>query len=98
GGGGDNPGNNLHVSSLALSIDERALEDHFAKYGVIDKVQIMFDPHSQESRGFAFVTMKSSDEADAAIAGLNGTDLGGKTMRVEKVSSASLPPSFLVSS
>jgi len=46
----------------------------------------MFDPHSQESRGFAFVTMKTSEEADAAIAGLNGTDLGGKTMRVEKVS------------
>lgn len=35
GGGGDNPGNNLHVSSLAISIDERALEAHFAKYGEV---------------------------------------------------------------
>lgn len=50
----------------------------------------MFDPHSQESRGFAFVTMKLAEDADAAIAGLNGTDLGGKTMRVEKVSPASI--------
>lgn len=45
----------------------------------------MFDPHTRESRGFGFVTMKTSEEADAAIDGLNNTELGGKTMRVEKV-------------
>ena len=56
----------------------------------------MFDPHSQESRGFAFVTMKTAEDADAAIAGLNGTDLGGKTMRVEKVSPEGLSRSRTV--
>jgi transformer-2 protein len=45
----------------------------------------MFDPHTRESRGFGFVTMKTSEEADAAIDGLNNTELGGKIMRVEKV-------------
>lgn len=51
----------------------------------------MYDPHTKESRGFAFVTMATSEEADAAIASLNGTELGGKTMRVEKVREPALP-------
>lgn len=46
----------------------------------------MYDPHTRESRGFGFVTMESAEEADAAIAALNGADLMGKNMLVEKVS------------
>jgi len=44
----------------------------------------MYDPHTRESRGFGFVTMESGEEADAAIAALNATDLMGKTLNVEK--------------
>ena len=49
----------------------------------------MYDPHSRESRGFGFVTMESAEEADAAIAALNSTDLMGKIINVEKVIPAS---------
>jgi transformer-2 protein len=45
----------------------------------------MYDPHTRESRGFGFVTMESAEEADAAIAALNATDLMGKVCNVEKV-------------
>ena len=45
----------------------------------------MYDPHTRESRGFGFVTMETSEEADAAITALNATDLMGKTLNVEKV-------------
>jgi transformer-2 protein len=45
----------------------------------------MYDPHTRESRGFGFVTMESAEEADAAIAALNGTDLMGKALNIEKV-------------
>lgn len=45
----------------------------------------MYDPHTRESRGFGFVTMESSEEADAAITALNATDLMGKTITVAKV-------------
>ena len=45
----------------------------------------MYDPHTRESRGFGFVTMESGEEADAAIAALNATDLMGKVINVEKV-------------
>ena len=44
----------------------------------------MYDPHSHESRGFGFVTMESAEEAEAAVAALNGTELMGKIMTVEK--------------
>jgi RNA recognition motif-containing protein len=45
----------------------------------------MYDPHSRESRGFGFVTMETAEEADAAVAALNSTELMGKIMNVEKV-------------
>lgn len=45
----------------------------------------MYDPHTRESRGFGFVTMESSEEADAAITALNATDFMGKTVTVQKV-------------
>ncbi len=45
----------------------------------------MYDPHTRESRGFGFVTMETPEEADAAITALNGTELFGKVVNVEKV-------------
>ncbi|TCD62873.1 hypothetical protein EIP91_006279 [Steccherinum ochraceum] len=82
--GGNNPGNNLHVSGLSHRVDTRELEQAFAKVGRVKKAQVMYDPHSRDSRGFGFVTMESAEEADAAITALNGTDLMGKNMTVEK--------------
>lgn len=52
----------------------------------VKKAQVMYDPHSRESRGFGFVTMESAEEADAAIAAMNGAELMGKAISVEKVS------------
>ncbi|KAI0095193.1 hypothetical protein BDY19DRAFT_878878, partial [Irpex rosettiformis] len=80
-----NPGNNLHVSGLSHRVDTRDLEQAFAKIGRVKKAQVMYDPHTRESRGFGFVTMETSEEADAAITALNATDFMGKTMTVEKV-------------
>ncbi|KAI5477694.1 transformer-SR ribonucleoprotein [Pseudohyphozyma bogoriensis] len=84
GGGGVNPGNNLHVSGLSTRVEDRDLEEVFGKFGRIAKCQVMRDPHTKDSRGFAFVTMETADEADAAIAGLNATELMGRSMNVEK--------------
>ncbi|KAJ7194473.1 hypothetical protein B0H12DRAFT_714125 [Mycena haematopus] len=81
---GHNPGNNLHVSGLSHKIDTRDLEAAFAKIGRVQKASVMYDPHTRESRGFGFVTMETPEEADAAVAALQGTELGGKVMKVEK--------------
>ncbi|KAF8174933.1 hypothetical protein BJ912DRAFT_39562 [Pholiota molesta] len=81
---GTNPGNNLHVSGLSHKVDTRDLEAAFAKIGRVKKASVMYDPHSRESRGFGFVTMETAEEADAAVAALNSTELMGKIMNVEK--------------
>ncbi|KAF8633536.1 hypothetical protein AX15_001340 [Amanita polypyramis BW_CC] len=82
--GGQNPGNNLHVSGLSHKVDTRDLEAAFAKVGRVKKASVMYDPHTRESRGFGFVTMESAEEADAAIAALNSAELMGKILTVDK--------------
>ncbi|KAJ7451225.1 hypothetical protein B0H11DRAFT_2161787 [Mycena galericulata] len=79
-----NPGNNLHVSGLSHKIDTRELEAAFARIGRVKKASVMYDPHTRESRGFGFVTMESAEEADAAVAALQGSEMGGKAIHVEK--------------
>ncbi|GAA5838982.1 hypothetical protein JCM11251_007845 [Rhodosporidiobolus azoricus] len=82
GGDQGNPGNNLHVSGLSTRVEERDLEDAFSKHGRIQKCQVMRDPHTKESRGFAFVTMETAEEAEACISNLNAVELMGRTMNV----------------
>ncbi|KAG9302145.1 hypothetical protein G9A89_020579 [Geosiphon pyriformis] len=79
-----NPGNNLFVTGLSIRTEDRDLEEYFTKYGKVSKAQIMYDPHSRESRGFGFVTMDTTDEADAAREGLSGTEIHGRVITVEK--------------
>jgi len=83
-GGGTNPGNNLHVSGLSSKIDSRELESIFGKIGKVKKASVMYDPHTRDSRGFGFVTMESTEDADAVIAQLNSTEQHGKIMNVER--------------
>ncbi|KAI9066476.1 RNA-binding domain-containing protein, partial [Trametes sanguinea] len=84
--GGNNPGNNLHVSGLSHKVDTRDLEAAFAKVGRVKKASVMYDPHSRESRGFGFVTMESVEEADAAITAMNGAEIMGKVISVQRAS------------
>ena len=80
----ENPGSNLFVSGIAPRMTEDELEELFSKYGKVDKVQIMVDPHTRESRGFGFVQMASAEEADAAKDGMTGEEKYGRVMSVEK--------------
>jgi transformer-2 protein len=56
----------------------------FEKYGDVEKAQIMRDPHTKESRGFGFVKMVTSDQAEAAKEGLQGEEIDGRTLSIEK--------------
>lgn len=56
----------------------------FEKYGEVEKCQIMRDPHTKESRGFGFVKMVTSEQAEAAREGLQGEVIEGRTMSIEK--------------
>lgn len=82
--GSVNPGSNLFVTGIHPRLTEEAVTRLFEKYGNVEKCQIMRDPHSGDSRGFGFVKMVTSDEADAAKDGLQGVVHEGRTLSIEK--------------
>ncbi len=82
--GAVNPGSNLFVTGIHPRLEESEITRLFEKYGEVEKCQIMKDPHSGESRGFGFVKMVTSDMADAAIEGLRGEVIEGRTLNIEK--------------
>ena len=79
-----NPGNNLYVSNLQLDITEDNLKDAFCKFGEIMDARIVRDPISKDSRRFGFVTFNEVADAEEAIKGMDGYELNGNCIRVEK--------------
>lgn len=79
-----NPGSNLFVTGIHPSLTEAEVTTLFEKFGDVEKCNIMRDPHTRESRGFGFVKMVTSDQADAAKEGLQGEVHQGRTLSIEK--------------
>ena len=75
---------NLYVGNLPHSTREAELRTLFEAHGAVDKVSIVTDRETGRSRGFAFVEMLDAGEADKAIAALNGTELGGRTLTINE--------------
>jgi RNA recognition motif-containing protein len=75
---------NIHVGNLAKETDEPQLRESFAKFGDVTKVRIVMDKVTGTPKGFGFVEMPTLDHANAAIAGLNGKDLGGHLLAVSQ--------------
>jgi RNA recognition motif-containing protein len=75
---------NLFVGNLASNRTPDDLRTLFQTYGSVEGVEIMTDPETRYSRGFAFVEMTNDVEAKKAISHLNGMILGGKPIRVEE--------------
>ncbi|EMF16729.1 RRM_1-domain-containing protein [Sphaerulina musiva SO2202] len=82
--GATNPGSNLFVTGIHPRLSEEEVSRLFEKYGQVEKCNIMKDPHTRESRGFGFVKMVTSDEADAAKEALQGEVYEGRTLSIEK--------------
>jgi len=66
---------NLFVGNLDFKANENDLKGLFEKYGTVSEVKIIVDKYSGRSKGFGFIIMDDEDEAQAAIAGLNGFKL-----------------------
>jgi RNA recognition motif-containing protein len=75
---------NIYVGNLGREATEEDLRQAFESFGGVDSATIIKDKFSGESRGFGFVEMPSMDEAKAAIEGLNGTELKGRTLNVNE--------------
>jgi len=74
----------IYVGNLAWSASEQELADTFGEYGTVEKATIIVDRDSGRSRGFGFVTMNDNEQGNAAIEALNGTDLGGRALKVNE--------------
>jgi RNA recognition motif-containing protein len=75
---------NIFVANVFWETTEDDLEQLFASYGTVQRVQILRDRETGRSRGFGFVEMLNSTEAQAAIDGLHGTSQWGRTLTVSE--------------
>ena len=75
---------NIYVGNLSRDVSEEDLKKAFESFGQVSTVTIIKDKFSGMSRGFGFVEMPSKEEAQAAIAGLSGQDLKGRTLNVKE--------------
>ncbi len=75
---------NLFVAGLPYDVDNQELQQIFEEYGTVTSAKVILDKETQKSRGFGFVEMSDSAEAQKAIAGLNGAQLDGKTLAVKE--------------
>ena len=76
--------NKLYVGGLPYSVTEGRLQEIFAEYGAVESARVISDKFTGQSRGFGFVEMASSAEAQKAIEALNGTQLDGRTLVVNE--------------
>ena len=78
------PSRRIFIGGLPFTPSRDELRQLFEAYGVVEHVHLMTDWETGRSRGFAFVTMADAHEARAAMAGLNGIALGGRTVTVSE--------------
>jgi cold-inducible RNA-binding protein len=74
----------VYVGNLGYNVGSAELERLFAQYGTVESANVITDRSTGRSKGFAFVEMSSSAEAQAAIAALNGTNLDGRAITVNE--------------
>jgi RNA recognition motif-containing protein len=74
----------LYVGGLPYSVTEQQLEELFAQQGAVTSAKVITDRVTGQARGFGFVEMATSEEAQKAITSLNGTQMGGRTITVNE--------------
>ncbi len=75
---------NIYVGNLPFSITDADLRETFSRFGEVSQVNLISDKFTGESKGFGFVEMANNSQADAAIKGLNGTDMKGRNITVNQ--------------
>jgi RNA recognition motif-containing protein len=75
---------NIYVGNLSYEVNEEDLRQAFQAFGQITTVSVIKDKFTGQSKGFGFVEMPAQAEAQAAIAGLNGKELKGRTLNINE--------------
>ncbi len=74
----------LYVGNLSYDVDSTQLNEMFAAHGTVQSADIISDRETGRSKGFGFVQLATDAEADAAIAALNGQEMGGRALTVNE--------------
>ncbi len=80
---------NIYVGNLSFDSNEEELRSTFEAFGKVESVNVIKDKYTGQSRGFGFVEMPDKTEAQAAVQGLNGKELKGRTLSVNEARSRS---------
>ena len=75
-------GNKLYVGNLPYSVRDSDLEQAFGQFGAVTSAKVMMERDTGRSKGFGFVEMSNAQEAQAAIEGMNGKNVGGRDLTV----------------
>jgi RNA recognition motif-containing protein len=75
---------NIYVGNLDYNLQESELEKIFSEYGEVASVKIIKDKYTGKAKGFGFIEMPDDEEASNAIEELNGTEVSGRQMKVNK--------------
>jgi len=75
---------NIYVGNLSYNTTDDDLREAFEQHGQVDSARVIIDKFTNKSRGFGFVEMSNSSEAQNAIAKLNGATLQGRTLKVNE--------------
>lgn len=81
----------LYVGNLSFNATEDELRELFARHGSVDSVKVIMDRETGRPRGFAFVEMSEPSAATDAIRALDGTQLGGRAMKVNEAQDKARP-------
>jgi len=73
---------NIYVGNLPFDTTNDQLEDLFGEHGTVSRAQVISDRETGRSRGFGFVEMEDEDAAQTAIEAINGSDVGGRDLKV----------------
>lgn len=72
----------LYVGNLSYSVRDDDLQQHFSAFGTVESAKVMMERETGRSKGFGFVEMSTSEEAQSAIQGLHGQNMGGRDLTV----------------
>jgi RNA recognition motif-containing protein len=81
---GENMGSKIYVGGLPYTTTDAQLQEIFSAHGTVESARVITDKFTGRSKGFGFVEMSSSEEAQKAIRALNGTDLEGRNLTVNE--------------
>ena len=84
---------NIYVGNLPYSVTDADLREAFSRFGEVSQINLITDKITGESKGFGFVEMADNAQSDAAIKGLNGTDMKGRNIKVNQAKPKSDRPS-----